>query len=214
MPSARSTHLAAYGPQSLPVAGLLLALLAACAKRTPTPTPRCCHAVGVEIERLARIGGDVEEGDRRQRVPGPFRRPGPAVTVRDRAQDRRRSGRDRVQPTQPDREGRSRDGIDLAAIDGEAFSPCAASTPSSARSPARAPQRLADHSRTRSASASTSSSRSPATMPLRNHAAHPDPRPPPGPLAPRSREALAAWVRAHPGRFTFDSSFLATFLGR
>jgi putative spermidine/putrescine transport system substrate-binding protein len=33
------------------------------------------------------------------------------------------------------------------------------------------------------------------------------------PAPPRTRQALAAWVRAHPGRFTFDSSFTGmTFL--
>jgi putative spermidine/putrescine transport system substrate-binding protein len=109
--------------------------------------------------------------------------------------------------------GRSQDGIDLAAIDGEAFAPLrrinALFGPFTAKLPNAPLVDLQDPFIGYDFQQGIAGYECPwgiAQLALiydQRRVASP----------PRSRQALAAWVRAHPGRFTFDSSFTGmTFL--
>jgi putative spermidine/putrescine transport system substrate-binding protein len=205
--------------RALPVAGLLLALLTACAKPPPPPppTPLLARSWG-EIEREARgqtvtlmmWRGDPAADAYMDRfvVPALRKRAGIALKIVDGQGSAIVSSlRSQIE------EGRSQNGIDLAAIDGEAFSPLrrlnALFGPFTGKLPNGSLIDFADPFVGFDFQQPVAGYECPwGTTQL---ALIYDRRRVPSP--PRSREALAAWVRAHPGRFTFDSSFTGmTFL--
>ncbi len=200
--------------------GLLLVLLAAaCAQPAPPPArvPLLSQSWG-EIERQARgqtvtlvmWKGDPAANAYMDRfvVPALASRYGITLRIVDGQGDAIVSSlRSQIEA------GRSQDGIDLAAINGEAFAPLrrlnALFGPFTAKLPNAPLLDLQDPFIGYDFQQGIAGYECPwGTSQLtliydRRRVASP----------PRSRQALAAWVQAHPGRFTFDSSFTGmTFL--
>lgn len=199
-------------PPAAACAGLLLLLLAACAKPEPRPArvPLLSQGWG-EIERQARgqtvtlmmWKGDPAVNAYMDRfvVPALASRYGITLRIVD------GQGSAIVSSLRSEIEaGRSQNGIDLAAINGEAFAPLrginALFGPFTARLPNGPLLDLQDPFVGTDFQQPTAGYECPwgvAQLALiydSRRVASP----------PRSRQALAAWVRAHPGRFTFDSS--------
>jgi putative spermidine/putrescine transport system substrate-binding protein len=191
---------------------VFLALLAACAEPPPpaAPVPLLSRSWG-EIERQARgetvtlvmWKGDPAVNAYMDRfvVPALRSRYGIALKIVDGQGEAIVSSlRSQIEA------GRSRDGIDLVAIDGEAFAPLrrlnALFGPFTARLPNAPLLDLRDPFIGDDFQQPTAGYECPwgvsqlALIYDSRRVASP----------PRSRQALAAWVRAHPGRFTFDSS--------
>jgi putative spermidine/putrescine transport system substrate-binding protein len=199
-------------------AGLVL-LLAACAQPVPPPArvPLLSRSWG-EIERQARgqtvtlvmWKGDPAVNAYMDRfvVPALASRYGIALRIVD------GQGSAIVSSLRSEIEGgRSQNGIDLAAVNGEAFAPLrrinALFGPFTAKLPNAPLVDLKDPLIAYDFQQEVAGYECPwgtsqlALIYDRRRVASP----------PYSRQALAAWVRAHPGRFTFDSSFTGmTFL--
>jgi putative spermidine/putrescine transport system substrate-binding protein len=206
-------------PRRAPAAAVLLALLAACARppAPPAPVPLLSQSWG-EIERQARgqavtlvmWKGDPAVNAYMDRfvVPALASRYGITLRIVD------GQGSAIVSSLRSEIEGgRSQNGIDLAAIDGEAFAPLrridalfgpfTAKLPNGALLDLRDPFISVDFQQPAAGYECPWGVAQLALIYDSRRVASP----------PRSRQALAAWVRAHPGRFTFDSSFTGmTFL--
>jgi putative spermidine/putrescine transport system substrate-binding protein len=200
--------------------GLLFALLAAaCAKPAPP---------AVRVPLLSRSWGEIEREARGQTVTLVMWRGDPAANAyMDRFVVPALASRYGITLRTVDGQGstivsslrseieggRSQNGIDLAAINGEAFAPLrrlnALFGPFTAKLPNAPLVELEDPFIGYDFQQEIAGYECPwgtsqlALIYDRRRVASP----------PRSRQALAAWVRAHPGRFTFDSSFTGmTFL--